>query len=319
MKNFRMYFLLILLTSLLMNSCGPNEPLDPTFINKSLEATAGVFKVDYDGKTFVATTVQALVNDNYISISGLKVPSGELVQITLPAPYNKVGTYTWNSVSSTAGIIGLLYTPSSGAEPFVGSAKATSGASSFSGYADTASITITKIDLVKNLISGTFQFTGVKYKDLTGASIETKTLTNGSFTDIAFIKDIPVSTPTNSFLAKLDATMYTPIYIDAMISSGNVNVIGRRGTVETIALSFPTTIAVGTYTLNSFVGDYKAGYIKNNNSDGSGIFSVNLGSMTITSHDKINKKVAGTFFFSSNSLLVSETHNITEGIFSVSY
>ncbi|TDD93889.1 DUF6252 family protein [Flavobacterium cellulosilyticum] len=321
MKNslVYIYIFLTIIAPFFLNSCGSNEPVDSNFKNTNSGTTAGIFKVDIDGKTFVAASVQALVNDNYISISGLKTPSGEMVQITLPAPFNKVGTYSWKSVNGAGGIIGLVYIPTSGAAPYISSSKGSGGASDNIGYTDTASITITKIDIVNNKISGNFQFTGVKFKDLTGTSIETKILSNGSFTDVTFTKDIPVPITNNSFSAKLDGSVFSPVYIDALNSTGNINIIARRGTVETIGLSFLNTIAVGTYPLDSFIGNYKAGYIKNNNIDGSGIFSVNTGSITITSHDKINKKVAGTFKFSAISLIVSETHNITEGTFSVSY
>lgn len=319
MKNLRAYILLVLIVSFSINSCGPDEPLDASLLIKDTAAATGVLKVDFDGKTFEATTVQALVNDNYISISGIKTSTGEIVQITLPAPFNKVGTYTWSSVAALGGVMAIMYTPSSGVEPFLAYAKSTSGPASFLGYTDTASITISKIDVVNSKISGTFQFTGAKYSDAALTNIAIKTFTNGSFTDLTFTSDVPVTPTTNSFSAKLDGTVYTPAYIDALASSGIVNVIARRGTVETIGLSFPTTISAGTYPLDSYIGDYKAGYIKNNNADGSGIFSVNAGTMTIISHDKVNKKVIGTFTFTSNSLLVSETHNITEGAFSVSY
>lgn len=304
-----------------LNSCGPIEPLDPMLINTnpSTGTTDGVFKVDFDGKTFVATNVQALVNDSFISISGIRMPNGDLVQITVPSPYNKVGTYTWKSIAAAGGIIGLAYIPSNGAEPFTSDPKDSGGASDFSGYTDTASITISKIDATTKKISGTFQFTGVKFKDNTGTSIETKILSNGSFTDIPFNQDLPVPVTSNTFSAKLDGTIFTPIYINALNDMVNINIIARRGTVETIGLTFPNTITAGTYTLDSFLGDYKAGYIKNNNADGSGIFGVDVGSMTITSHDKVKKKVVGTFKFSSSSLITSEKHDITEGAFSVSY
>ena len=97
MRRFRFFILpLIMISTFCLNSC-ENEPLDPALIgtNPNPGTSSGVFKVDFDGKTFVATTVQAIVNDTYVAISGLKMPSGELVQISLPAPYNKVGTYTW--------------------------------------------------------------------------------------------------------------------------------------------------------------------------------------------------------------------------------
>lgn len=319
MEKLKGSLLLLLIALLFLNSCGPIEPVDPSFINKSSDNSTGIFKVEIDGKAYVATTVQALLNDDYLSISGLKTSSGELVQITMLSPYNKVGTYTWKSVNATGGILGLAYIPSNGAEPFLSATKGSGGAFDNVDYTDTASITITKIDLVKNTISGNFQFTGVKYKDLTGKTIETKILSNGSFTDIPYTKDLPVTTTKNSFSAKLNGAVFNPIYINALDSGGNLNIIARRGTVETIGLTLINTINVGTYTLDSFIGNYKAGYIKNNNADGSGIFSVDTGSLTISSHDKVAKKIAGTFRFTANSFFVSETHSITEGAFSLSY
>lgn len=321
MRRTRFFILpLIIIATFCLNSCGEIEPIDPVLINPNPNTgtASGVFKVDFDGKTFVATSVQALVNDSYIAISGLKTPSGELVQIALPAPYNKVGTYTWKSIGASGGLIGLAYMPSNGTEPFTGDAKGSGGASDFSGYTDTATITISKIDVTNKKISGTFQFTGVKFKDITATSIETKIFTNGSFTEIPFTTDTPVPVTNNSFSAKLDGVIFTPIYITALNSTGNINIIARKGVVENISLSFPNTIVPGTYILDSF-GDNRGQYIKANNADGSGLFGADVGSVTITSHDKANKKIVGTFKFTANSFIVSEKHTITEGTFSVSY
>ena len=241
-----------------------------------------------------------------------------MVQITLPAPYNKVGTYTWKNIIAAGGIMVLAYMPSNGTGSFTADPKNSGGASDFSGYTDTDTITISKTDVTNNKISGTFQFTGEKFKDLTGTSIETKIFTNGSFTEIPFTTDIPVPVMNNSFSAKLDGAIYTPIYITALNSMGNINIIAIKGVVENISLSFPNTIVPGTYVLDSF-GDNRGQYIKNNNADGSGSFGADVGSVTITSHDKANKKIVGTFKFTTNSFIVSEKHNITEGAFSVSY
>lgn len=321
MKNLRFFFSsLIVVVLFCLNSCGSVEPLDPSLINANFDSgttAEGAFKVDFDGKTFIATTVQALVNDNYISISGVRTPNGDLVQITLPFPYNKVGTYTWKSVSATGEPFVLAYIPSNGAESFFGIKKDDS--LDLAGYTDTASITISKIDVVNHKISGIFQFTGVKISSIIGASPQTKVFANGSFADIPFEKDIPVPVTNNSFSAKLDGVIFSPIYINAVSMMGKINIIARKGTVETMGITFPSTVTTGTYDLNSFSGDYIAEYIKNSNLDGSGIFGADVGTITITSHDMVNKKVVGTFKFTANSFIVSETHNITEGAFSVSY
>ncbi|WP_281298876.1 DUF6252 family protein [Flavobacterium limnophilum] len=324
MRRFRIFILpLVIIATFCLNSC-EIEPLDPALIgtnpNPGTNTSAGVFKVDFDGKTFVATTVQALVNNDYISISGLKTSTGELVQITLPAPFNEVGTYTWKEVSAAAGVMALAYNPPAGAMAFISADKNSVSGPEFAGYTDTAKITISKIDVVNGKMSGTFEFTGFRYKDPVGGStsIETKKFTRGSFTDIPFTKDVVVTPNNNSFSAKMDGVAFTPTYINGLSSSGFITIVGRRGTIENIGLVFPNTIAPGTYNYSWLDTDFRGQYIKNNNADGSGIFGGD-GSVTITSHDKVNKKIVGTFKFTANSFIVSETHNITDGTFSVSY
>ncbi len=322
MKKFRIFILpLIIVTIFCLNSC-ENEPIDSALVNANPIPvnTSGAFKVDFDGKTFVATTVQALVNSEFISISGLKMPSGELVQITLPAPYNKVGTYTWKTVTAGGGIMALAYNPAGGTGGFLSVDKSTMNTPDFAAYTDTAKIIISKIDVVNSKISGTFEFTGFRYKDPIGGTlaIETKKLTNGSFTDITFTKDVVVTPTKNTFSAKLDGVVFTPAYINGLNAGGLISIIGRRGLIENIGLALPSTINPGTYDLDSF-GENRGLYIKNNNTDGSGIFGAEVGSVTITSHDKTNKKIVGTFKFTANSLLLSEKHNITDGVFNISY
>lgn len=304
-----------------LSSCtNNNEPIDPA-LNLNLNngggstATTGILKVDFDGKTFVATTVQALLNESYISISGLRAPNGDFVQITLLSPYNKVGTYTWGSVSQTSGVLGLVYSASNGAVAYVSDQKSSGGASNFPNYTDTASITISKIDTANKTISGTFQFTGVKYSDLSGNTIDTKVLTNGSFTNVSYAADTTAPTG-NTFSAKLDGVTFNPTNTTAFASSGNIAIVGRRGSIENISFNLPNNITPGTYNLDSF-STYIGVYTKDASS--TGIFGVDVGTIKITSHNTVTKKIAGTFSFSSNSLFSTEKHNITDGTFSVSY
>ncbi|MFV8344478.1 DUF6252 family protein [Flavobacterium sp. ZB4P13] len=311
MKKFIVLFIPVLVLGLIFTSCSNEKVENITDSN----AKSGTLKVDFDGKTFVSTSVQALVNDSYISITGLRAPNGDFVQITLPS--SKVGTYTWKSVEAAGGVMALAYIPSNGVEGFVSEPKGSGGASDFPKYTDTASITISSIDTANKKISGTFQFTGAKFTDQTGTSIETKVMTNGSFTNISYTADTPAPLG-NSFSAKLDGVAFIPTNTTALNLMDKINISARRGSVETIGLSFPNTIISGTYNLES-IGTYIGVYNKNANSDGSGIFGADTGTITITSHDKVNKKVSGTFKFSANSFFSTEKHTITEGTFSVSY
>jgi hypothetical protein len=317
MRNFRIFILpLIVITTFCLNSC-EIEPLDSTLIdpNPIPGTTAGVFKVDFDGKTFTATTVQALVNDGFIAISGLKMPSGELVQITLPAPYNKVGTYTWKSVTASGGLIGLAYMSSNGIEPFTGDEKGSGGASDFAGYTDTASITISKIDVANKKISGTFQFTGVRFKDLTGTSIETKVFTNGSFTDIPFINDNSVI-DTDTFYAKLDGTEFVENDIDvaSVVSSGvdpYYSIVAKKTNGDSMGLSIRQSLGVGTYQFAGAFGPQ----INTSCLLGGLIYTGDTGSVTITS--KTATHITGTFNVVIKNFTSGSTKTISAGTFSV--
>jgi hypothetical protein len=311
MKSFRFLILpLIIISALCFNSC-ENEPLD---VDPS-GSTSGDFKVDFDGKTFVANTVLAIVNDGYISITGFKMPSGELVQITLPTPHNKVGTHTWKSVGATGGIMSLVYMSSIGVEPFMGDQKNTGGASDFSGYTDTASITISKIDLVNKKISGTFQFTGVKYKDPTETSIETKVFTKGSFTDISFTNDA-VGWDTDTFYAKLDGTEFIENDIDVaeVISSGVTpyySIVAKKASGDSVGLSIAQSLSVGTYPFTGAFGPQvnASCYL------GGVIYIGDTGSITITSKTATHLK--GTFNVVVKNYISGATKTISSGDFNV--
>lgn len=319
MRKFLFFILpLIIITTFCLNSC-EIEPLDPALINTNPNSnhgnTSGVFKVDFDGKTFVATTVQAIVNDTYIEISGLKMPSGEIVQITLPAPYNKVGTYTWKSIGAAGGIMGMAYMPSNGTEVFSADEKDSGGASDFPGYTDTASITITKIDAVNKKISGTFQFTGVRFKDLTGTSVETKVFTNGSFTDISFTDD-NLGLDTDTFYAKLDGTEFVEDDIDvaAVVSSGvnpYYSIVGKKTNGDSISLGIAQSLSVGTYQITGVFGEP----VTSSCHIGNVLYNANSGSITITS--KTATHLTGTFNAVVKNFTTGATKTISSGAFSV--
>jgi hypothetical protein len=317
MRRFRIFILpLIMITTFCLNSC-EIEPLDPALIteNPNPGTASGVFKVNFDGKTFVANTVQAMVNDSYVAISGLKTSSGELVQIALPAPYNKVGTYTWKNIGAAGGIMVLAYMPSNGTEPFTADPKDTGGASDFPGYADTATITIAKIDAVNKKISGTFQFTGVRFKDLAGTNIETKVFTNGSFTDIPFTDD-DLSLDTDVFYAKLDGTefMEDDIVVAEVAASGvspYYSIVGKKTNGDSIGLSIGQSLSVGTYPFAGAFGPQ----VNANCLLGGAIYTGDTGSLTITS--KTATQLTGTFNVVVKNFTTGNTKTIASGAFSV--
>jgi hypothetical protein len=97
---------------------------------------------------------------------------------------------------------------------------------------------------------------------------------------------------------------------------GNIAIVGRKGTIENIGLAFPITITPGTYELES-LGDNRGQYIKNDDPM-TGLFGGD-GTATIISHDKVNKKIVGTFSFTASSFFSTEKHTITDGAFTIYY
>jgi hypothetical protein len=308
MKKLSLLFLLVF--SFLLNSCSKDESVG----DSASVAEEGTLKVDFDGKTFVSTTVQAIVTDSYISVTGLRAPNGDFIQITLPT--NKVGTYTWKNLTNIDDDLGLVYTPAGGANAYLSVPK--DDADGIANYTDTGILTITSIDNVTKKISGTFEFTGVDFMGNDGKG-DTKVFTKGSFTNISFAADVVTPTPTptsNTFSAKLDGVAFVPTNIFALLQSGRISISARKGSVETLGISLPSTIKQGTYAVEAYGMDYIFQYSKDMTATGN---FTGEGSVVITSHDTAKKIIKGTFITKYTSLFVTATYNVTEGAFSVSY
>ncbi|WP_394777167.1 DUF6252 family protein [Flavobacterium sp.] len=335
MKKISVLFLLFLALGISFTSCTKdfengldysgidNENVKEPIIEVEPEVKpvveSGKLQVDFDGNTFVSTTVQAIVTNDYISIIALRSPKGDFITLTIPS--NKTGTYTWKSVSAGNGIgvLGLSYTlPSDGYSAFISDLG--DNDSDFFGqdYKDTASITITSINTTTKKISGTFQFTGGRFHSIN--KFETKIFTKGSFADITFTPDIPVIND-NTFSVKLDGTNFIPTSVIALYSSlgkiSNISISGIRDGVETIAIILPGNVKAGTYDIKALGTDYNIMYTKSlNPMDG---FSGKSGIITVLSHDIAKKTITGTFNASLWSPLSTETPQVSEGAFSITY
>ncbi|CAM4145873.1 DUF6252 domain-containing protein [Flavobacterium antarcticum] len=312
MKKINRFLLLFLVTTAtIFTSCSTDvEPLDPSVLIPD-SSTNGQLKVDFDGQTFVATNIQAVVNSTAISITGLRSGNNDFLQITLPAPLNQVGTYTWTNATASNAILGLMYS-NSASEGFV-SAPANGDFVDFPAYTDTAKVTVTSIDEANKTISGTFEFTGGRFDD--AGNLVMKKFTNGSFTNIKFSGDV-VTPSGNTFFAKVDGVAFEPTSVNSNVLSGSIFVSGKKAGVENITLTVPSTITPGTYEFSTF-GTYIGMYIVDTTQNGT--FNADSGSFTITTHDTSAKKIKGTFNFVGKSLFSTATHTITEGAFDVTY
>lgn len=130
----------------------------------------------------------------------------------------------------------------------------------------------------------------------------------------------------NTFFAKIDGVDYKPEFVTGFLSTGlnNILLTGNVGTdAETIQISVPSDIAVGTYTdinnalANTFIQMYYSPP-NSNNADDDGF--ADTGSITITAHNTDSKTIEGTFSFVTRPAISSGiSWVITEGSFKISY
>lgn len=275
---------------------------------------SGKLQFDFENKTFISTSVQAIVGDDFISISAIRATNGDHIQITVPS--NKTGTYTFSNNSNPNENLALAYSPSSNEySAFIALSKLDADdVFGSSDYTDTASITITSIDSKTKKISGTFQFTGLRFNS--SNKIETKTITKGSFKDIAFTSEAPVNND-NSFSTKLDGSNFLPTNIFATSSLGKIAITANRGSVENIAILVPNTIKPGTYNVGDSAFNYIIRYSKDLTNQG--MFDASKGTITISSHNTTERTINGTFTASLASFFTTEKHEIAQGTFSVKY
>lgn len=291
-------------------SCIPNPEEDP---DPPVPPFISYFKADYSDQTFVGTTTQAIVNDDYLAITGMK-GTGEFFQITLPNP--EVGTYTWSDFDPSEAGFAMIFSQGSGNVPYLAARDDIGEFADFPDYTDTAQLTISSIDTINKRVVGTFKFTGVRFAD-GGAAVDFKVFTNGSFA-LNYLDEAPSGPGNNTFTAKLDDNVFTPTAINGLSNSGRISIIGRRGSIETIGINVISTITAGTYDLD-ITGDYVGQYIKDATPEGSS-FAAEQGTLTIVSHDTTAKRIIGTFDFIASSFLVpGVTYEVSEGAFDITY
>ncbi|WP_130734154.1 DUF6252 family protein [Flavobacterium sp. J27] len=325
-NNFFAFIVLIVAFA----SCSEVEPLDPALSgqvssgnnngsgsgsnggNSGGGTASSVFKADFDGQTWLASTTQAIVNSDYIAITGMK-SNGSFFQITIAK--GEVGTYTWANATNIT-YPGLAYSTGNGQVPFIGLSNSDATGQGFVNYNDTAEIVISSINTTTKIITGTFKFTGVRF-DSTLTQTQTKVFTNGQFS-VPYTEN-NTSPSTNHFFCKLDGNDFNPTNVDAILANNLININGRRGSVETISVALLSNIGVGTHDLENLpLGTNNIG-LYNLDATGMNSFGADPGTVTITSHDTTSRHIVGTFQFAGTSFFNTDTHSITDGEFDVYY
>ena len=297
MKNCRLVIgLFLILTACFYTSC-ENEPIDSAIniddFNNPPNGSA-IFKSDFSGSTWTATSAEALISGNFIVISGIK-PNGEGFDFSVEA--STTGTYPANTNL-------LAYTPA-------GSEYGYWSTSSTFPNENTGSITITNINTTDKTISGTFAFKGY-WSDTSNTSILPAQFTNGVFQNIPYTTQQQTG---DTFFAKVGGvefvdvdTFSTLIYVNGQefISIG-----AQNAALNSITVSVKSSLDVGTYPITGSIANDNVQAIYNYQGTN---FLANSGSIKIDS--KTQTRIKGTFNFITNG---ATPFTVSEGAFDIEY
>jgi hypothetical protein len=266
----------------------------------------GEFYASLDGKQWNADSVQLiLVSAGGATITGIS-KTGDQISMVLPALIT--GTYMLGTQSSSYALFGNLFTNNTNV--YVSNSGTAGG-----------TITISSIDTINQLVSGSFQFTLVNPAD--NSSV---TITNGIFSYVPYgngmggnINPPPVGGDTDTLNATIDGVKFVPSDILPSLTNGKLLIAGfSMNGSQDIGILMPPDIKPGSYPLDFATGLYIGIY---NPSPTVTLISQNSGTLTILSHDAVAKKIKGTFDFTASPTGTGSGTSvvITQGYFSVKY
>jgi hypothetical protein len=262
----------------------------------------GDFYATIDGNQWNADSLQViLVSSDGISITGLGKTGG---QISMIVPEFKTGTYTISAQSlSYALYVNVLNDVTNIFVSSVGTAGGT--------------ITISSIDSVNHLMSGSFQFT------LTNpADNSTKSITKGVFAYVPYVGDpgggiVPPTSGSDTIEATIDGNKFVAAQVEVSITNGQLLIAGFSADLtKDLAILMPANIVPGSYNMDFTTGLYIGIY---NPVPTITLITQNSGTLTIISNDNVAKRIKGTFSFTASPVSSGTPANITEGYFALNY
>lgn len=293
--------LFLVFTSISFVSCD-NEPIDSAIDLDDFGGDDGnnnnngptVFKADFSGNTWEASTAEALISGNFIQIGGVKA-NGEGFAFLIDGA--SVGTYQANDNL-------LSFNP----------------ANSEYGYwsvnvdnpnEDTGSITITNIDTENKKISGFFNFKGY-WSNTDEPSIIPILFTNGVFTNVPYINQQETN---DTFFAKVNGTEFVDVDIlvfEFDVSGQQYISIGaQNANSNSMTISVKSSLGVGSYPITGNIAtDVVQAIYDFNDTD------YNSVSGNVTIQSKTATRIKGTFSFVTNG---ATPFTVTEGAFDVEY
>jgi hypothetical protein len=260
----------------------------------------GNFYATIDGTQWNADSLQlALLTNTGFSISGLS-KTGE--QITMLLPTLKTGNYTFNALSAPIAICSNLLVNLSSV--YISNTGAADG-----------NVTISSLDSVKHLVSGSFMFTLINPTDNSRTSI-----TAGIFNSIPYSVDTTGGITTSSsdtLQATVGGVQFNSAQVVTSITDSTLFIAGISSDgVSDIALGMPQGVIPGTYPMDFATGTYYGVY---NPSSSNTLLSQMNGTLTIISNNTVTRRIIGNFSFIASPLSSGTPVTISSGYFSVSY
>jgi hypothetical protein len=295
--KLRLRFLLLPFTLFAFISC-TKEISDE--VNNRTGPGAGDFYATIGGNLWNADSLQlVLVSPDGVSINGLS-RIGDQISILLPT--FKVGTYTLGTQSTSYALYANVLNPN--ANVYVSNAGSAGG-----------TITISSIDSINKVVSGSFQFT------LTNpADNSTETVAKGVFDYVPYAAGVvgvipPPGASKDTLEVMVDGTKFFAADVEITDSAGQMVVAGFSGTQD-VGLIFPSNITAGTYNLDFNTGSYIGIY----NPDPSiTLLSQSGGTITIISNNTTTRRITGNFNFVGSPVGSGPTANLTQGYFAANY
>ena len=271
--------------------------------NGTTQQADGDFYATIGATQWNADSVQQIqVSNGGVSITGISKTGG---QISMILPEFKPGTYTLNAQSKSY----ALYVNLLDAVPtvYISNQGTASG-----------TVTVSSIDIVNKVMSGSFQFTLVNPADNS-----TKAITKGVFSYIPYTGDtsVVVVTPpgtADTLKVTVDNVVFNSATILTDVQMGELVIAGlSTDQSQSIDLAMPANISPGSYTFDISAGLYFAAF-----SPGIGVSLVSAsgGTLTIISNDTVAKRIKGTFSFKGSTTIgPAQSANLTQGYFAVTY
>lgn len=303
---------LAITTFLFFSACQKEADFDPNNPNRpqdSLPANIpdadGTLKAKIDGAQWIADKAAGAARmQGLISIGGI---SNDKRYLTITLTDSGVHRYVLSDVAVNAAAL----VDSTQPNPFAYASNQGEYPAQAGGE-----VNITAIDTEKKTISGTFSFK--LFRETDNAS---RVVTEGAFTNLKYMTELPPSAATDTFRVKIDGTSWTPTSVTGIavpiLNQIAVNATDATGS-KTVGLAFPSGITPGGYTFDILGATYVGLY--NPDTDPNHSKASVSGTLTILEHNVATRRIRGNFAFRGEELTNPQNGaEITEGYFSVVY